>query len=631
MLEFGKWIWTDNEDMADSYAEFYRSFYADGACRVALSCDGDYTLFINGQYVSSNQYGDFEHYKIYDEIDITSYIRKGENHLAVLVWHFGCDSQRYKRYSPGLFLELWQGETLIFASDERFLSRKSRAYTSGKKRLISSQLGFGYEYDSTRKDDWTVGLGSGMTPSVAVEKSCTLFPRPNNKLRLGNAVYGKEIHRQGRKRVYDLGKEYVGLLTLELTSPESERINIAYGEHLVSLSVRRKMWDRDFSVDYITCRGENRHTGYMLRLACRYIELDCHEGTDVSLIGIIPQYYPVKVGKEPEINGLDREIYQLCVNTLKLCMMEHYVDCPWREQCLYAFDSRNQMLAGYYAFENKNREYARSNLILMSKDRRQDGLMSICYPCGVDLTIPSFSLHYIASVKEYMEITQDVSIIAQVGDKLREILSTFLGNRKNGLVYTFGGENHWSFYDWSNHLDGSLGQDAGEEGDAMINLLTIQALINYEKICSLSGIAFEYGEELAQLKVRVKEEFFDTGRGVFLFKAGIKPLSLVNSLAVLVGLTDGDEAERICRMLASGELSPSSLSTRCFMYDALIKTDRDKYRDFIIEDIRKTYAPMLETGTAWETVIGCEDFDGAGSLCHGWSCMPIYYYHILKG
>ena len=33
-------------------------------------------------------------------------------------------------------------------------------------------------------------------------------------------------------------------------------------------------------------------------------------------------------------------------------MMEHYVDTPWREQCLYAFDARNQMLCGYYAFEN---------------------------------------------------------------------------------------------------------------------------------------------------------------------------------------------------------------------------------------------------------------------------------------
>lgn len=28
--------------------------------------------------------------------------------------------------------------------------------------------------------------------------------------------------------------------------------------------------------------------------------------------------------------------------------------------------------------------------------------------------------------------------------------------------------------------------------------------------------------------------------------------------------------------------------------------------------------------------IGESDFDGAGSLCHGWSAMPVYYYNILK-
>ena len=42
----------------------------------------------------------------------------------------------------------------------------------------------------------------------------------------------------------------------------------------------------------------------------------------------------------------------ICLNTLKLCMTEHYVDCPRQEQCLYAFDSRNQMLVGYTAFQN---------------------------------------------------------------------------------------------------------------------------------------------------------------------------------------------------------------------------------------------------------------------------------------
>jgi hypothetical protein len=33
--------------------------------------------------------------------------------------------------------------------------------------------------------------------------------------------------------------------------------------------------------------------------------------------------------------------------------------------------------------------------------------------------------------------------------------------------------------------------------------------------------------------------------------------------------------------------------------------------------------------TFWETALGDNDFDGAGSLCHGWSALPIYYYHKL--
>ena len=32
--------------------------------------------------------------------------------------------------------------------------------------------------------------------------------------------------------------------------------------------------------------------------------------------------------------------------------------------------------------------------------------------------------------------------------------------------------------------------------------------------------------------------------------------------------------------------------------------------------------------TVWETVLGAPDFDNAGSLCHGWSAMPVYYYVV---
>jgi len=41
---------------------------------------------------------------------------------------------------------------------------------------------------------------------------------------------------------------------------------------------------------------------------------------------------------------------------------------------------------------------------------------------------------------------------------------------------------------------------------------------------------------------------------------------------------------------------------------------------------------MLYAGATsfWETEMGEADFSGAGSLCHGWSAAPVYYYKLLS-
>ena len=46
----------------------------------------------------------------------------------------------------------------------------------------------------------------------------------------------------------------------------------------------------------------------------------------------------------------------------------------------------------------------------------------------------------------------------------------------------------------------------------------------------------------------------------------------------------------------------------------------------IIKFVLPHYGPMLanNTGTLWETSAGADDFGYAGSLCHGWSALPIY-------
>lgn len=631
-----KWIWVDGENAPDTYGDFYDEFIWQGektVCRI--SADGDYTLFINGKYAASNQYGDFPWYKSYDSVDITPYLQVGKNSVAVLVWHFGTSTQRYYSAPAGLLFEIEEGGTVRVESGKHTLSRYSVAYQNGLKRNISNQLGYSYSYDATKADNWKKGDLQGFTPSVIADKACTLVPRPVKKGELLAPVPGKLLKQQDKTYyLYDLGEEVVGLLSFALSSSAKQKITVAYGEHLLQGGkVSRLIHDRDFSITYIAGAGENEYTNYMLRFGCRYLEIWSEEPIDVKSIAIIPQVYPAKFKAFTAKTEQDKGIYELCLNSLRLCMMEHYVDCPWREQCLYAFDSRNQMLCGYYAFEDGNFDYARANLLLMSKDKHAGGLMSICYPCGLDFSIPSFSLYYALSVKEYIEHSGDVSIVKEVYPRIREFMDAMLAQKKDGLIYRFEGENNWNFYDWSPHSEGTLHDADVVIPDAQINILVIMALNAVKRICQLGDIEYPYGNVDKELTENVIKAFYNEEKQAFtVTKDGDEYVELVNALAVAFGIVDGEKAEIICEKIADGALIASSLSMKCFTYDALLKVNEEKYRDFVLSEIRRDYQLMIDSGSsaAWETIDGAAAFDNAGSLCHGWSAIPVYYYKKLK-
>lgn len=630
MLSESKWIWVDEKSAPDTYGEFYDEFqWEEGVINCLLSCDGDYTLFINGEYVASNQYGDYEWYKSYDKIDITPYLKKGKNSIAVLVWHFGTDSQRYIKAKAGLIFELQSNGKVLLASDENTLARYSKAYKQGVQKLVTQQLGFSFAYDATQEDDWKT-TGTGLYPAVLVDKNCSLVERPTKKLKLLERVHGTVIFSKGNHYIIDLGKETVGLISLDFVSPAVQKIMVAWGEDLQDGHIRQKIEHRDFSFDYVAKAGKNEYVNYMLRLGCRYLEIHTEAPIEIESIGLIPQVYPVKEKQITLDNALDQKIYDACVNTLKLCMMEHYVDTSWREQCLYVYDSRNQALCGYHAFENGNADYVRANLKLISQDRREDGLLAICYPCGMDLTIPSFSLYYFMQVNEYIKNTGDITLAQEVYDKLISVLNVFIGNRKDGLVLKFEGVNHWNFYDWSPYLDGALHGTEEAIPDLMINLLFILALQSLREIALKIGKSFAYEELLEESKKRTKETFYNAETGLYSMTVGGSEYTVLgNALAILAGLKL--DKEYVCEKIVNGELSDCSLSMKIFKYDALLATDKQKYQEWVLNEIRREYGKMIEQGnTVWETIDGASAFNNAGSLCHGWSAIPVYYYTKLK-
>jgi len=625
-FDSAKWIWSKPDAEIDEYAEFYEEFtWKNGKTEINISVDSDYTLFINGKFAASGQYGDFEHYKIYDTVDITSYLKEGENSVAILVWHFGCASSRYRPAKAGMIYEIICDGKVISESSEKTLARTSKAYLTGFKKFITGQLGLTYLYDSTKEDEWTVGNGADMTPAVTVNKQCTMYPRPIVKHDLLETKQGKLIKTKNSKYyLLDLGEETVGLFTFKFKSATAQKISLYYGEHIEDGGVRRHPGGRNFMFFYVAKEGENEYTNYMLRLGCRYLEVESEEPIELESAGVIPQVYPTKVKPFKAKDELDQRIYDVCVKTLELCMMEHYVDCPWREQCLYGFDSRNQMICGYTAFEDGNRDYARSNLLLMSKDTRDDRVMSICYPCGVDLTIPSFSLHYIIAVGEYTLHTGDITLVQECETKIRELLDTFIGNIKDGIAHRLTGRAHWAFYDWSDHSSG------GEGGipDLCLNSLLIMALDSYEKVCEKAGLVFPYKGISSSLRVNAYKAFYNRNKKLCSMTVGGEDFTeLANSMAILAEVVTGDEARYICDKIVKNELIPCSLSNKITKFDALLKTDEKLYMDIILGEIRCDYKLMLDAGATsfWETIEGASAFGNAGSLCHGWSAIPILY------
>ncbi len=631
------WIWQNSAPKADEHVEFFAKFNVDeidGAV-LRVSADSDYGVYINGTLVEFGQYADYPHYKVYDEFDVSKYLVKGENTLAFEVWYYGInDAMTYIFSDAGLWFELIGDKGVIYSSGDKVLARQSKTYKSHVEKRITYQLGLTYFYDATCEDEWKTKGGADFLESVKVKGAEECVLRPVKKLITREPEVGKVVKSEKGRILFDFGRETVGIFRLKFNSKTEQTVKLCYGEHIEDGWVRDIIAQRDFSILYRAKQGENDFLGYFVRLGLRYAEVRFDGELENVSVEILPREYPVQEIKYECKDKSLQAIYDVCVRTLTLCMHEHYEDCPWREQALYAMDSRNQMLCGYYAF--REFDFPRACLNLIAEDRRADNLVSICSPSGVDLVIPSFSLHYFTGVAEYGDYSGDWAFVEGILPKLKKIMDVFLSRqRADGLVQTFEGKEYWNFYEWADGLSSEPYLSEPTKLDFLLNGFLSLALQKMAHICDKLGVENDYLARAEKINLALHKEFFDGQEGAYyVSKTDNSFAELVNGVAVLCGVAKGEIAQKICERLANDDNSwtKATLSMKCFKYDALLLCDTEKYKDYVLEDIRKVYNKMLNCGatSVWETELGEKDFDGAGSLCHGWSALPVYYFHLLK-
>ena len=659
MCEQGAWIWENHCPKYDEYADFSEFFSVkreNAKVILRISADSNYAAYVNGELAAFGQYADLPHCKVMDTHELSRYCNLGKNQICITVWYHGAPSSIYKTGQAGLFFEVTADDTVVACSGKHTACRKNPYYVPYREKIITKEIGFSFFYDAAACDvPWHSAVETGYQPKLHERP---ILPLELEELAIGRVIDGDNC----TKFILELDREEAGFIAFSLDSQCKQKITISYAEHLVDGEVPRYIGKRDFSVEYGAHEGRNTYMNPFRRVAGRYLEIKAEVPITLICAGICPTMYPVT--EIPFDTGSSRrqKVYEIAKRTLRLCMHEHYEDCPWREQALYTMDSRNQMLCGYYAFGETR--FARASLWLMGQDRRKDGMISDCVPSGIGLVIPSFCLHWYQQVLEYTEYTGDLTLAAEIWDKLCSVLDAFTNffDYDGGLLPCLPTENYWNFYEWSGRYLMRNFQEPGKP-DLLLNCLLLRALDIMTDLARRTGRTFHLSDMAQPLRSRIREVFRRNDGLYNTDIAGTHVCELGNAMAVLTGVADRDDTEVICRMLTNTEdnirihkipidlavlsrvcdrtdpkgdtvdIVPVSLSMSCFVYDALLQTDFEAYRNFVLDDIDHRYGIMLDTGatTFWETLGGWHTFENAGSLCHGWSAMPIYYYHKLLG
>ena len=620
-MNFGnaKWIWVKDEPTKNQYASFNTDFDFNGEQTVLkLSAETDYIVYLNGKAVFNCQFAGYKSEKYYDEDDITEYCKVGSNTLLITVRYEGyTNSFVHIEDGAGLIFSLEQDGKQIAYSSEDTMGALSQNYVHGVDRLITEQLG--YTVTMTNR-----GKNEEFSPCRIVSNiSYNLKKRPVKRTELLAPVSGKALDVEGR-RIFDLGREDCGYIYLNVKCNKPTDVKVAYGEHLVDGCVRYLIGHRDFSFDFQCSKGENSFVQYFVRMAGRYLEVFADNDVEIVDVGIIPTIYPLTV-KPHSLTGLEKQIYDVSVRTLRLCMHTHYEDCPWREQSMYVVDSRNQMLCGYYAFEET--EFQRESLIFMSKGKMADGMFELTFPAVNTPSIPFFTVMYAVAVNEYVEHTGDETIIPEVLPAIKEYMDCVYSWKDGTGLIANQKKPYWNFYEWSYGNEGRKGFGEENTHDLIMSCAFIRAYESMKKLYERMGEeAPVYDTE--DLKAAIVKNLFDNDRGIFLNTLEKDVYTVLgNAFALSVGLGD----ERTLKAIRDGvdgvELTPATLSMLAYVYDVIIERCSDG-KEFVLNDIYKNYSYMLskDATSFWETIKGDSDFHNAGSLCHGWSAMPVYYF-----
>lgn len=329
-------------------------------------------------------------------------------------------------------------------------------------------------------------------------------------------------------------------------------------------------------------------------------------------------------------------VWDISLRTLRRCMHETYVDCPYYEQLQYAMDSRQEILYTYLT--SADDRLARQCMDAFRRSQRPDGMTNSCYPTRSTNVIPGFSIYYILMVWDHMMYFGDPKLVEDHIDAIDGILRFFDRHlSEKGLVGNVGGaifrERYWSFIDWAKEWnDGSGVPTAKKQGDGSLTMESLLYLYGLQKAADLASYigrqstADAYTRRAEFLSASIQKFCRGTSaNGVPLFQdgPGVDEYSVhCQVFAILTGLVGRKEGRAMLEETVGNPGYPqASVSFSFYLFLALERIGWMEKAD----DLWDTWRQMIK-----DHLTTCVENDtDARSDCHAWGSCLLYVFPTI--
>ena len=378
------WIWLD-KSTSNSYVAFRKKFTLTEEpknSRATIACEGKYYLWLNEKlaiYDGGVKGGSTFYDSYYQDIDLTKYLKKGENTLVILAHYVGrSGNSSVDKGKAGLLFELHSGKDEVISDTSfkvmRLKEYRNRGLLGGdypeypqSSMLAEWNLYYdanyateGYQNNNFDDSSWSNAsviarngeapfndLYNAMIPPFAFDENYTFL----------SSEYLNKPLKEDTTFTVKLPENLQFSPYFELTSKNQGARFTYYTNTYTSQGIN------SFKDDYVAKAGAQTFESYPWRSGDELI-IEAQKGITFTKIGFRESKYASSVtGEFKSDNERLNSLWDKCVNTLLICMRDSYMDCPERERSPYIGDSANQISETFYALDKNANELTKKTIL----------------------------------------------------------------------------------------------------------------------------------------------------------------------------------------------------------------------------------------------------------------------------